>query len=78
MKDVLSKIIPVFTSLKGKKPIVIIVAALAIAAGFFAVHKGYITEDNLNIDAIIKEVSNAFESAPSVDSVTHAVDSVAH
>ena len=72
MKDLINKLLPLLTSLKGKKPIVIIIAILAVAAGLFAVHKGYIPESALNIDAIVNEVSSAF----TIDSVHAVVDSL--
>ena len=72
MKDVISKLLPLFASLKGKKPIVIIIAILAVAVGLFAVQKGYISENALNIDAIVNGVNAAFTT----DSVHAVVDSL--
>lgn len=68
MKNIFSKLLPLVDKFKGKKPIVIILSVVAIAAGIFAVQKGYIAEESLNFEAIINVVSDAFAEAP-VDSV---------
>jgi hypothetical protein len=75
MKNLLSKLLPLIEKFKGKKPIVIILSIVAIAAGIFAVEKGYITEDALKIDVIVDLISSSFET-PVVDSVVSPVDSV--
>lgn len=78
MKNLISKVLPFIGKLKGKKPIVIIVIAVAIGGGYFAVHKGWISEEVVNIEFIIDEVSNAFESSSKevIDSVALPVDSL--
>ena len=68
MKNIFSKLLLLVDKFKGKKPIVIILSVVAIAAGIFAVQKGYIAEESLNFEAIINAVSDAFAEAP-VDSV---------
>ena len=75
MKNVFSKLLPLIDKFKGKKPIVIILSVVAIAAGIFAVQKGYIAEESLNFEAIINVVSDAFTEAPA-DSVIAPIDSV--
>jgi len=75
MKNLVSKLLPLIDKFKGKKPVVIILSVIAIAAGIFAVEKGYITEDALKIDVIVDLISSSFET-PVVDSVVSPVDSV--
>ena len=75
MKNLLSKLLPLIEKFKGKKPIVIILSIVAIAAGVFAVQKGYIAEEALKIDVIVDYISTAFET-PVVDSIVSPVDSV--
>jgi hypothetical protein len=72
MKDLVSKLIKLLLSLKGKKPIVIGIVAAIFIVGFFAVQKGYISQDVLDMDLIIKEVEKAFAS----DSTKAVVDSL--
>jgi hypothetical protein len=73
MKNVVSKLIPLVTKFKGKKKIVIILSVVAIAAGIFAVQKGYIAEETLNFETIINVVSDAFPDT-SIDSVIVPVE----
>ena len=73
MKNLISKLLPLINKFKGKKPIVIILSVVVIAAGVFAAQKGYINEESLNFEAIINVVSDAFASAP-VDSVAVPVE----
>jgi hypothetical protein len=68
MKNLVSKLLPLIGKFKGKKPIIIILSVVVIAAGIFAAQKGYIAEESLNFEAIINVVSNVFATAP-VDSV---------
>lgn len=75
MKNVFSKLLPLIDKFKGKKPIVIILSVVAIAAGIFAVQKGYIAEESLNFEAIINVVSDAFTEA-SADSIIVPVDTL--
>lgn len=86
MKNVVSKLIPIAGKLKGKKKIVIILSVVAIAAGIFAVQKGWIAEDALKFDLIIDQISAAFPDSTAVvdtavsviDSASNVVDSLAH
>jgi hypothetical protein len=75
MKNLLSKLLPLIEKFKGKKPIVIILSVVVIAAGIFAVQKGYIAEEALKIDMIVDYISTAFET-PVVDSIVSPVDNV--
>lgn len=75
MKNQISKLIPLVAKLKGKKKVVIILSVVAIAAGIFAVQKGYIAEESLNFEAIINVVSDAFAEAPT-DSLIAPIDTL--
>ena len=75
MKNLVSKLLPLIGKFKGKKPIVIILSVVAIAAGIFAVQKGYIAEESLNFEAIINVVSAAFTETPA-DSIAIPVDTL--
>ena len=75
MKNLVSKLLPLIEKFKGKKPIVIILSVVAIAAGIFAVQKGYIAEESLNFEAIINVVSDAFTETPT-DSIAIPVDTL--
>jgi hypothetical protein len=72
MKDLVSKLIKLILSLKGKKPIVIGVVAVIFILGYFAVQKGYISQDVLDMNLIIKEVENLF----ALDSTKVVVDTL--
>ena len=74
MKDLVSKLIKLLLSLKGKKPVVIGIVAVIFILGYFAVQKGYISQDVLDMDLIIKEVENALAS----DSTKVITDSLSH
>ena len=66
-------------ALKGKKPVVIIACVVIFIAGIFAVKKGYIAEDMLNVDTIVSFVNGALGSDSAqvvVDSAAHVVDTV--
>jgi hypothetical protein len=76
MKNLVSKLLPLIDKFKGKKPIVIILSVVAIAAGVFAAQKGYISEESLNFEAIVNVVSDAFAEAPA-DNVITPVDTLA-
>jgi hypothetical protein len=75
MKNLVSKLLPLVDKFKGKKPIVIILSVVAIAAGLFAVQKGYITEESLNFETIINVVGDAFATTP-IDSVVAPVEPI--
>ena len=72
MKDLVSKLIKLLLSLKGKKPIVVGIVSVIFILGYFAVQKGYISQDVLDMDLIIKEVEKAFAS----DSTKVVVDTL--
>jgi hypothetical protein len=71
-------------AVKGKKPVVIIVCVVIFVVGVFAVNKGYIAEDMLNVDTIVLFVNGALGSDSTqavVDTATHVnnvVDSLTH
>ncbi len=75
MKNLVNKLLPLVNKFKGKKPIIVILSVVAIAAGIFAAQKGYITEESLNFEAIVNIVSDAFASAP-VDSVVIPIEPI--
>ena len=54
-----NKMISLINAVKGKKPVVIIASVVAIAAAIFAINKGYISEDMLNVDAIVNFIDGA-------------------
>lgn len=73
MKNLVSKLLPLVQKLKGKKKVVIVLSALAIAAYLFAVQKGYIAEGSIDLGNFLDQINSAF-----VDSVsTVPVDSFA-
>jgi hypothetical protein len=75
----MDKINSLINAVKGKKPVIIIISVLALAAGVFAVSKGYIPESMLDVNSIVTYVEGAFgESAKAVDTVATqvVVDSV--
>lgn len=79
MKNVpVNKLISLINAVKGKKPVVIIASVVVIAAAIFGINKGYITEDMLNVDAVVSfidgVVSKESEAAVAVD--TAVVDVV--
>ena len=86
MKNQISKLIPLVGKLKGKKKVVIILSVVAIAAGLFAVQKGWIAEDALKFDLIIDQISAAFPDSTvvvdtvvnNIDTTLNVVDSLAH
>lgn len=79
MKNLVSKLLPLVQKLKGKKKIVIILSAVAIAAYLFAVQKGYITEGAIDLESFLDQINNAFVDSVSttpVDSVILPVDTL--
>jgi hypothetical protein len=66
------KIMPLISSLKGKKPLVIIISAVIFIGGIFAVKQGYISEDLLKSDVIVGFVNDIFSEKAAV-----AVDTLA-
>ena len=79
MKNILSKLVPLVSKLKGKKKIVIVLSVVAIAAYVFAVQKGYIAEDAIKLDVVIDYISNIFtdSTVAPVDSIISPVDTLA-
>jgi hypothetical protein len=75
MKNLVSKLLPLIDKLKGKKPIVLILSAIAIAACIFAVQKGYIAEGSIDFGSIIDQVNSAF--ADSVVAPVEPIDTLA-
>jgi hypothetical protein len=79
MKNIVSKLVPLVSKLKGKKKIVVILSVVAIAAYVFAVQKGYIAEDAVKLDVVIDYISNVFTDSTvvPVDSIISPVDTLA-
>ena len=80
MKNLVSKLLPLVKKFKGKKPIVIILSAVAIAAYVFAIQKGYITEDTIKLDMVIDYISSTFADSLATPVETlpiEVVDSIA-
>lgn len=74
MKNVpVNKLISLINAVKGKKPVVIIASVVVIAAAIFGINKGYITEDMLNVDAVVSFIDGVVgkesETAVAVDTV---------
>lgn len=69
-----NKLISLINAVKGKKPVVIIASIVAIAAAIFAINKGYISEDMLNVDAVVGfidgVVGKEVEAVPVVDTLS--------
>lgn len=62
MKDLVTKLVSLIASLKGKKPIVIGIIVAIFILGYYAVQKGYITQDLLDVNFITKQVESLFSS----------------
>ena len=80
MKNLVSKLLPLIGKFKGKKPIVLILSAVAIAACIFAIQKGYIAEGSIDFGSIIDQVNSAFADSVvvvPVDSIIAPVDTLA-
>jgi len=80
MKNLVSKLLPLVDKFKGKKPIVLILSAVAIAACIFAVQKGYIAEGSIDFGSIIDQINNAFADNTIIvpaDSIISPVDTLA-
>ena len=74
-KDLIGKLLPLANKFKGKKPIVLILSAVAIAACIFAIQKGYIAEGSIDFGSIIDQINNAFAITP-IDSVVTPVEPI--
>jgi len=80
MKNLVSKLLPLVDKFKGKKPIVLILSAVAIAACIFAIQKGYIAEGSIDFGSIIDQINNAFADSTAIvpaDSIISPVDTLA-
>ena len=89
-KDLIGKLLPLVSKVKGQKPIVLILSVVAIGACIFAIQKGYIAEGSIDFGNIIDQISGAFADSTTVvvpvedialpvDSVAvEVVDSIAH
>lgn len=73
MKLPLDKVKQVLDLVKGKKPAVVIVSLLAIILAYYAASKGYISQDLVNVEQIVKYVGDAFGS----DTTKVAIDTIA-
>jgi hypothetical protein len=73
MKDLTTKLVSLIVSLKGKKPIVIGIIAVIFILGYFAVQKGYISQDVLDVKFITEQVESLFAS----DSTKVVIDTLA-
>ena len=79
MKNLVSKILPLVQKLKGKKKIVIILSAVAIAVYLFAVQKGYIAERAIDLESFLDQINSAFVDSVSTipaDSVIFPIDTL--
>lgn len=80
MKNLNEKILALIGLLKGKKPIVIIITAAIFGLGVLGVKYGYIPEDIINIELIVKQVTGQFGQESTkvvVDSTTVILDTLA-
>jgi hypothetical protein len=78
--DLISKLLPLISKVKGQKPIVLILSAVAIGACIFAIQKGYIAEGSIDFGSIIDQINNAFADSTIVipaDSIISPVDTLA-
>jgi len=84
-KDLIGKLLPLVSKVKGQKPIVLILSAVAIGACIFAIQKGYIAEGSIDFGSIIDQISGTFADSAAVvvpvdsipvDNIMVPVDSV--
>ena len=78
MKDSLVKnLLALFAKVKGKKPIVIAITIVVIVLGYFAVQKGYISQDLVDSFISSGQIDSLFKDKVLVDTVnTVIVDSI--
>jgi hypothetical protein len=80
-KDLIGKLLPLVSKVKGQKPIVLILSAVAIGACIFAIQKGYIAESSIDFESIIDQISGTFADSVStvtpIEDITLPVDSIA-
>jgi hypothetical protein len=73
------KAVSLIGALKGKKPVVIIACIVIFIVGIFAAKKGYISEDLLDVNAIVGFVDSALASdttQAAVDTTVQVIDSL--
>ena len=58
----IQKILQLLNTLKGKKPAVIGISIGAIIVVYYMISKGYISESAINIDSIITQIDQAFQT----------------
>jgi len=76
MKDSLIKsLMALLQKSKGKKPVVIVITIAVFVLGYFAVQKGYISQDLLDSGILTDQVDSVF-STSTVDSIS-TIDSIA-
>ena len=80
-KDLIGKLLPLVSKVKGQKPIVLILSVIAIGACIFAIQKGYIAEGSIDFGSIIDQISGTFADSAAVivpvEDIALPVDSVA-
>jgi hypothetical protein len=78
MKDSLVKnLLALLAKVKGKKPIVIAVTIVVFVLGYFAVQKGYISQDIVDSFISSGQIDSIFKDKAVVDTVnTVIVDSI--
>ena len=80
-KDLIGKLLPLVSKVKGQKPIVLILSVVAIGACIFAIQKGYIAESSIDFESIIDQISGTFADSVStvtpIEDITLPVDSIA-
>jgi hypothetical protein len=62
MKDLVTKLVSLIVSLKGKKPTIIGTVVVVFILGYFAVQKGYISQDVLDVKFITEQVESILAS----------------
>jgi hypothetical protein len=62
MKDLVTKLVSLIVSLKGKKPAIVGTIVVVFILGYFAVQKGYIPQDLLDVKFITEQVESLFAS----------------
>jgi hypothetical protein len=78
MKDALVKnLLALLAKVKGKKPVVIAVIIVVFILGYFAVQKGYISQDMIDNFISSGQIDSIFKDKVVVDTVnTVIVDSI--
>jgi hypothetical protein len=80
-KDLISKLLPLVSKVKGQKPIVLILSVVAIGACIFAIQKGYIAEGSIDFGSVIDQINGMFADSTAiaipVEDIALPVDSIA-